>query len=52
VLERAGDNTMRIETIDAIRRLWAIPEIPTTFWRLSWSHPHDARVSLQSELAL
>ena len=44
-------DTIRAETVECIRRLWAVDEIQNTFWRLSWSHPQDTDIPLQSELA-
>lgn len=60
-LARAGQEAIRLLTtcgeqvkldaVEAMKRLWDIGDMQTVFWTMPWTHPSEASVSVQSELA-
>jgi serine/threonine protein kinase/GTPase SAR1 family protein len=47
----ASGDVIRAETVEAMRRTWALSEVQAAFWRMPWFHPQSPDIPIHTELS-
>ena len=51
LLSSTSGDSFKIDVVEAMKRLWSNAELQTVYWSMTWTHPAEPNIGIQSELA-